>query len=57
MEYDAIMNMAEDKFHHQCFIIDFIISENYITMGAVLNYTSRGTHGKLIKSSKGKVDD
>ena len=57
MEAYAIMNMIEDKFHHRCFIIDLIVSDNASTMRAVLKHTSRGYRVQVLKSSKGKLHE
>ena len=42
MEAGAILTMVEDAFHHHCFIIDVIISNDDITMQAVLKNPPRG---------------
>ena len=57
MEANAILNMVEDVFRHQCFIIDAILSDNYRTMQAVIKHPSRDARGQVIKSSKGKHDN
>ena len=37
MDSDSIMKMIEYEFHHPCFIIDAIVSDNNIKLQAVLN--------------------
>ena len=54
MEADSIINMVEESFHYEFFIIDDIVSENDRTIKAVLKHVSRGSRGQLLKSYKGK---
>ena len=55
MESDAILKMVEYAFRHHCFIIYAIISDCDSEMQAVLKHSPRGSHGQVIKSSKGKI--
>ena len=43
MEDGANMNMVEDAFHHRCFIIGVIVSDNDRTMQSVIKNPSRGS--------------
>ena len=56
MEAGAILKMAEDAFHHHCFIIGVIVNDD-ITIQAVLKHPSKGYQGQGLKSSKGKHDE
>ena len=49
MEADAILKMVKYAFHHCCFIIGVILSDNYRIMKAMLKYPSRGALGKGIR--------
>ena len=51
------MNMVEDSFHHRCFIIDAIVSDNASTMQAVIKNKSRGARVQVLNSLKGKLDE
>ena len=57
IEAGVILKMVEDAFHHQYFIIDVIVSNNDRTMQAVLKHPSIGARCKVLKSSKGKLDE
>ena len=54
---DEMMKMVEYAFCHCCFIIDIVVSDNDITIRAVTKNISRGARGKVLKSSKGKLDE
>ena len=56
MEADIILKMVEDEFWHFCFIIDVIVNNNDSTMQAVIKHPSRDARGKVLKSSKEKLD-
>ena len=56
MEAGEIMNMVEDEFHHRCFIIDSIVTDDDSTKQAVLKYPSIGARSQVLKSSKEKFD-
>ena len=57
MEASAILKMVEDAFYNRFFIIDIILSNDDSTIQAVLNHTSKGARGQVLKSSKGKLDE
>ena len=57
MEADAIMKMVEYASSHICFIIGVIVSDYYSTIRAVINNTSTGPQGQVLKSSIGKLDE
>ena len=57
MEASAILNMVEDVFYNRFFINDFIFSNDGSTMGAVLKHPSEGARGRVLESSKGKLDE
>ena len=57
MEAVEIMNMIEDASHYCCFIIDFIVRNDEITIHCVLKHPSIGARGQVLKSSKGKLDE
>ena len=56
MEDSAILKMVEDAFHNRFFIVDIIVSDNDITTQAVLKHPSVGVRGKVLKTSKEKLD-
>ena len=51
------MKMVEDAFYNQFFIIDVIVSDEDITMQAVLKHPLIGVRGQVMKTSKGKLDE
>ena len=48
--------MVEDAYYNRFFIIDIIVSDNDRTMRAVLKHPIIGVRGKVLKTSKGKLD-
>ena len=57
MEAGEILEMVEYTFHHRCFIIDVIVSNNDITTQGVLNHLSIGAQGEVLQSSKVKPEE
>ena len=57
MEDSAILKMVEDAFYNRFFIIDVIVSDDNSTIRAVLNHILIGVRGKVLKTSKGKLDE
>ena len=57
MEAYAILKMVEDAFYNRFFIVDVIVSDDNITMQAVLKPPSIGVRGQVMKTSKGKLDE
>ena len=57
MEASAILKMVEDALYNRFFIIDVIISDDDSTMRAVLKHTFIGVRGRVLKSSKRKLDE
>ena len=57
MKASVIMKMVEDAFYNCFFVIDFIISNDYITIQAVLKHPSKGARGQVLNSSKVKLDE
>ena len=57
MESDAIMKMVEDTFRHRCLIIDSIVSDDDRTMQDVIKHPSIVAQGKVLKSTKEKLDE
>ena len=57
MEASAILKMVEDAFYNRFFVIDIIVSNDDITIRAVLKHPSKGARGQVLKSSKGKLDE
>ena len=57
MKASAILNMVEDSFYNRFFIIDVIVRNDDITMQYVINHTSKGAQGQVLKSSKEKLDE
>ena len=57
MEDSTIMKMVEDAFYNHFFIIDFIVSNNDLTMRAVLKHTSIGVRGQYLKPPERKLDE
>ena len=57
MESDAIMKMVEDTFRHRCLIIDAIVSDDDRTMQDVIKHPSIVAQGKVLKSTKEKLDE
>ena len=55
MEASHILKMVEDAFYDRFFVIDVIVSDNDRTMRAVLNHSSIGVGGQVLKVSKGKI--
>ena len=49
--------MVEDAFYNHFFIFDVIVIDDDIKIRAVLNHPSIGVQGKVLKSSKGKLDE
>ena len=56
MEASAILKMVEDAYYNRFFIIDLIVSDDDSTMRAVLKHPSIGVRGKVLKTSKWKLD-
>ena len=50
------MKMVEDALYNCFFIIDVITRDNDSTIRAVIKHPSKGALGKVLKSSKGKLD-
>ena len=57
MEAYAILKMVEDAFYNWFFIIDVIVSGNDSKIQYMLNHSSKGAQGQVLKSSKGKLDE
>ena len=57
MEASAILKMKDDTFYNQFFIVDVIISDDDSTIRAVLNKLFKGARDKVLKTSKGKLDE
>ena len=57
MEASDILNMVEDAFYNRFFIIEFIVSDNDSTMQAMLKHPLIGVRGKVLKTSKVKLDE
>ena len=57
MEASVILKMVKDAFYNRFFIIDVIISDDDSKMQAVLKHPSKGSRGKVLKSSKVKIDE
>ena len=57
IEASAFLKMVEDAFYNRFFIIDVIISNDGITMLAVLKHHSKGARGQVLKSSKVKLHE
>ena len=57
MEDNVILKMVEDAFYNNFFIIYVISRNDDSTMKAVIKHPSKGARGKVMKSSKGKLDD
>ena len=55
MEASAILNMVEDVFYNQFFIIYVISSDYDSTILDVLKHPPKGARGQVLKSSKGKL--
>ena len=53
----AILKMVEHALYNRFFIIDVIISDNGITMQAVLSNPLIVVRGQVLKTSKGKLDE
>ena len=53
MEADTILKMVENAFWRCYFIVDVIVSNDYIIMQAVLKHTSRDARVQVLNSSKG----
>ena len=49
MEASTILKMVEDAFYNRFFIVDVIVSDECITMRAVLKHPSIGARGQVIK--------
>ena len=56
MEANTIINMAEYKFYHRCFIIYAAVSEDGRKKRDVIKHPSKGVRVQVINSSKGKLD-
>ena len=48
--------MVEDAYYNRFFIIDVIVSDDDSMMRAVLKHPSIGVRGRVLKTSKGKLD-
>ena len=57
MEASVILNMVEDAFYNQFFIIDVIVSKDDIPMQAVLKHPYELSRSQILKSSKIKLDE
>ena len=57
MEPSALLKMVEDAFYNNFCIIDVIVSDNDSTMQYVLNHTSIGVRGQVLKISQRKLDE
>ena len=57
MEASAILKMVEDAFYNHFFIFDVIVIDDDIKIRDVLKHPSIGVQGKVLKSSKGKLDE
>ena len=57
MEASEILNMVEDALYSCFFIIYVIVSNDNITIQAVLKHTSKGDQGQVLKLSKLKIDE
>ena len=57
MEASEILNMVEDALYSCFFIIYVIVSNDNITIQAVLKHTSKGDQGQVMKLSKLKIDE
>ena len=57
MEASAIMKMVEDAFYNWFLIIDVIVSNDEITIRAVLKHPYKVAQGQVMKSSKVKLDE
>ena len=57
MEASAILNMVEDALYNQFFIVDVIVINNGSTIRALLNHPSIGVRDKVLKTSKGELDE
>ena len=49
--------MVEDAFYNRAFIVDVIVSDDDITMRAVLKNPLIGVWGQVLKTYKGKLDE
>ena len=50
VEASAILNMVEDAYYNRFFIIDVIVSDNDITIRAVLKHIIIGVRGQFLKT-------
>ena len=57
METDAILKIVEDAFYHFYFIIGVIVSDEDITIQALLKHKPRSFQGQVLNSSKVKLDE
>ena len=57
MESDSILNMVDDAFYHLLFIVDVIENDDNITIQSMLKHTERCDQVKVLKLSKGKLDE
>ena len=55
MADSAILKMVEDAFYNHFFMIDVIVSNYDRMMRTVLKHPSKGTRGRVLNSSKGKL--
>ena len=56
-EASAILKMVEDAFYNRFFIVDVFVSDDDITMQAVIMHLLIGVRGQVLKTSKGKLDE
>ena len=57
MEAFDILKMVEDEFYNRFFIVDAIVSDDDITMRAVLKHLLIGVWYQFMKISKVKIDE
>ena len=57
MEASDILKMVEDAFYNRYFIVDVIVSYDDSTMRAMLTHPLIGVRVRVLKTSKGKIDE
>ena len=55
MEASSILKMVEDELYNRFLIVDVIVTDDDSTMQAVIKYSSKGSQGRVMKSSKVKL--
>ena len=57
MEASAVLKIVQDAFYNRFFIVDVIVSDDYSSIRAVLKHSSIDVRGKVLKTSKGELDE